>query len=377
MPKRLENALPKPRKLRNSLVAYADGKRVVFGNYDDAATWKKFSDFCEERKNKGTQTPAQPSLTDPPTSDQPPNRASCVPTNRNGNTPILVGELITQFLEAAQKTRNQIDFGNYKIVGKVLWRYREVTTADFDAFLLLQIQEGFVAYGYARRYCNKLTNYIIHIFKWGEVRRLVPPGKSGQLKVIEPVRIGSAKDNEERMPVDDDVVERTLPYLLPVYQAFIRIVRATGARPSEICRMKVSDVDRTDPKIWVYRLRHHKTMRYNKRRVLAFGMKEQVALLPYLDKKDHEAVFSPKDAVAELKEKRRDARKTPLTPSQKERDKNAKRNPNPRIKEHLIGHFKKSATQHLKYIPRNRLGLFDIAWSFVCVNSFNSSFVFA
>ena len=42
-----------------------------------------------------------------------------------------------------------------------------------------------------------------------------------------------------------------------------------------------------------------------------------------------------------------------------------------------LGHFKKSATQHLKYIPRNRLGLFDIAWSFVCVNSFNSSFVFA
>ena len=40
----------------------------------------------------------------------------------------------------------------------------------------------------------------------------------------------------------------------------------------------------------------------------------------------------------------------------------------------FIGHFKKSATQHLKYIPRNRLGLFDIAWSFVCVNS---SFVFA
>ena len=44
---------------------------------------------------------------------------------------------------------------------------------------------------------------------------------------------------------------------------------------------------------------------------------------------------------------------------------------------HDIGHFKKSATQHLKYIPRNRLGLFEIVWSFVCVNSFNSSFVFA
>ena len=136
------------------------------------------------------------------------------------------------------------------------------------------------------------------------------------------------------MPVDDDVVARTLPYLLPVYQAFIKILRATGARPSEICRMKISDIDRTDPKIWVYRLKNHKTMRYHKRRVLAFGVKEQAILLPYLDKKDPDsAVFTPLDAVSELKKVRRDARKTPIPPSQKARDRQRKQHP--RIKEQL------------------------------------------
>jgi integrase len=248
----------------------------------------------------------------------------------------LVGDLVTQFLKYAERERNSIDFGNYKIVGKILWRYKELTTTEFDAFLLLQIQDGLVQHGYARRYCNKLTNYVIHIFKWGEVRRLVLPGKNGQLKVIEPVRIGAARDNEERMPVDDDVVERTLPYLLPVYQAFIKILRATGARPSEICRMRVSDIDRTDSKVWVYRLRHHKTMRYSKRRILAFGVKEQAILKPYLDKKDqYSAVFSPHDAISELKKIRRDARKTPIPPSQRARDKQREQRPNPRIKEHL------------------------------------------
>ena len=42
-----------------------------------------------------------------------------------------------------------------------------------------------------------------------------------------------------------------------------------------------------------------------------------------------------------------------------------------------IGHCKKSATQHLKYIPRSRLGLLAIACSLFCTNPFNSSFVFA
>ena len=41
-----------------------------------------------------------------------------------------------------------------------------------------------------------------------------------------------------------------------------------------------------------------------------------------------------------------------------------------------IGHRKKSATQHLKYIPRSKLGLLAIACSLFCTNSFNSSFVF-
>ena len=47
-----------------------------------------------------------------------------------------------------------------------------------------------------------------------------------------------------------------------------------------------------------------------------------------------------------------------------------------------IGHFKKSATQHRKYIPRSRLEFFDMALSLLalslfCVNIFSSSFVFA
>ena len=101
----------------------------------------------------------------------------------------LIAELCDCFLKDAKEAKRPNDYSNYKTAAEALLRYSDITTAEFDAYLLLQIQRSFVEAGYARTHCNKLVNFCIHIFKWGEVRRLVPPGKSGQLKVIEPVRI--------------------------------------------------------------------------------------------------------------------------------------------------------------------------------------------
>ena len=333
MPKRPENALPKPQRFRNSLVVYVDKKRVVFGNYNDPTAWKKFTDFCEQRQNVASESLAS---TSPPTGELLSPGSFGIPRSMppNGGNSALIADLVTQFLEFAQGTKNPSDFSNYKKAGQALWQYKTLPTAEFDAFLLLQAQNGFVKADYARTHCNKLVNFCIHMFRWGEVRRLAPPGKSRELQAIEPLRNGATRENEDRMPVDDTVVERTLPYLLPVYQAFIRILRSTGARPSEICRMKVSDIDRTDPKIWVYRLKHHKTMQYNQKRVLAFGRKDQALLLPYLDKEPNAAVFSPKDAISEHRKLRRDKRTTPITSSQK-RDERRKQHPQGKFNEHF------------------------------------------
>ena len=101
MPKRPENALPKPRKLRNSLVVYADKKRIVFGNYDDTATWKKFSDFCQKRQNGENETPST-SASSPTSGGYPPNGTS--------GKPVLIADLVTQFLESAKKNKSKSDF---------------------------------------------------------------------------------------------------------------------------------------------------------------------------------------------------------------------------------------------------------------------------
>jgi len=311
MPKRSENSLPTPKKARNSLVAYVDGKRIVFGNYDDPVAWQKFNCFCEERQSGRSKSPppATPSVS--PSGEHPPSRILGTPHGTPGNSP-LVADLVAEFLDYAAEKKDRSDFCKYKIAGEGLLRYATVPTAEFDVYLLLQLQDGFVKADYARTHCNKLVNFCIQIFRWGENRRLVPKGKRRELQAIEPVQYGQARETEDREPVDDAIVEQTLAQnkLLPVYESIMRIIQSTGARPIELFRMRIADIDRSDPEIWVYRPRHHKTKRHNKRRILAFGEKEQKALLPYLDKAPKAIVFSPLDEVRERVERGEKVKRT-------------------------------------------------------------------
>jgi integrase len=154
------------------------------------------------------------------------------------------------------------------------------------------------------------------------------------LKTVEPLREG--RENDERFwEVEDEVIERTLLLLPPVYQAIIRILWWTGARPKEILRMRVEDIEREvvednglKTEMWSLSPKKHKTAKKNKRRVIAFGSREQAVLIPYLaGKKAEDFVFRPEDAIAERKQSARAKRKTKLQPSQVERERMFKENP--------------------------------------------------
>ena len=241
MPKRTANILPIPKKARNSLVAYVDGKRIVFGNYGAPVAWQNFAEFCEKRRNEGNKALPSVPPSIPSSEIHPSNVLMNSPHVTQGNPP-LVADLVAAFLDYAAEAKDRSDYSSYKVACKALLQYSTTTTERFDACLLLQIQGSFVKANYARKYANKLVNFCIHIFKWGEPRRLCPPGKSGQLRAVEPLRFGSARETEPRDAVPNDVVEQTLPYLLPVYQAIIKILRETGARPCEILRLKVGEI---------------------------------------------------------------------------------------------------------------------------------------
>jgi len=320
MPKLNVDKVPKQCNDRGRSFSWHKGKRIYHGVAGTPEANRNYLRFINDLTKEPPQSP-------------PPDSGASVGTAGANN--ILVAELCDAFLKYAVKTKSSSDYSNYKTACEGLLRYAGSTTAEFDAFLLLQIQDGFVKADYARTHCNKLINFCVHIFKWGEVRRLVPPGKSVQLQAVEPLRNGATRETEERTEVPDEVVEQTLPHLLPVYQAFVRILRETGARPSELCHMKVSDIDRKDPEIWVYKPKHHKTSRSGKRRVIAFGREEQALLLPYLGKEPSAAVFAPLDAISEHKRAQGDARKTPIPPSQQARAEYRKQHPKVKVNEHF------------------------------------------
>ncbi|MDR2116291.1 MAG: site-specific integrase, partial [Planctomycetaceae bacterium] len=126
-----------------------------------------------------------------------------------------------------------------------------------------------------------------------------------------------APETVPRLDVSDITVQATLPYLPPTIAAMVQIQRVSGMRPSNVCRMKVGDIDRSK-EIWLYTLKEHKTAWRGHGKIVALGAFEQSILIPYLDgKNSEEFVFSPKQAMKERYERMAANRKKPLTPYKK------------------------------------------------------------
>jgi len=89
-------------------------------------------------------------------------------------------------------------------------------------------------------------------------------------------------------------------------------------RPTEALQMRMADLDRSG-EIWLYTVQQHKNRWRGQPRVVALGPVAQRILRPLL-RLDGGYHFSPRDALAELREEKRAARETPTTPSQRARD---------------------------------------------------------
>jgi integrase len=122
----------------------------------------------------------------------------------------------------------------------------------------------------------------------------------------------TAREPEPILPVEDTVVEATLPHLPDVVADMVRLQRLTGARPGEICILRPCDVDRSG-EVWVYRPQTHKTKHHGRERNILIGPKGQGVLLRYLAR-DHEGYcFCPRDSMAKFRAAREAARMTPLS----------------------------------------------------------------
>ena len=296
---RLNNRNPKLSKLRKYAVAYYRGKIHYLGLHGTPEALTAYNRFCAEIQENPTFITSQ--------------RAKCV----------TVRELTAAFLDHAAANTDSATYSFFRVVAldflDVLYG-DNFPVDDFTPRCLKLVRDEMIK---SRRYCRRILNRcvksVIAIFSWGVEHEMVKETTWSALKAVKPLQEGhyGTFDHEERQPVPDDVVRRTLPFLPPTVQAMIKLQRILGMRPNEIFLMRVGDIDTTrENGLWYYLPGSYKTSRHVGKIVFPLGKPEQELIAPYLEGKNADnAVFSPRQAMAERNAERAANRKTKPSPS--------------------------------------------------------------
>lgn len=208
----------------------------------------------------------------------------------------------------------------------------ETRVAEFGPLGLKAVQVKMIESGICRRQINSRIGKIKRMFKWAVSEEKAPRDLFYALSTV----AGLEKDRtdaRESPPVDpvaDSVVDFTLPHLPPIVADMVRFQRYTGCRPGEVCLVRPCDINRTG-EVWFYVPSSHKTEHHGQARVICIGPKAQAVITKYLFRDAEAFCFSPIEAETKRKAELRDARKTKVQPSQRNRAKsNPKRTPGKR-----------------------------------------------
>lgn len=127
---------------------------------------------------------------------------------------------------------------------------------------------------------NERIGGIRRIFKWGVAQELVPADVYQALMCVSGLRKGRtpAPETTPIGPVDEAVVDATLPALSAIVADMVQFQRLTGARPGEVCILRPCDIDRSDDSVWVYTPASHKTEHHGRGRAIYVGPKAQTLL---------------------------------------------------------------------------------------------------
>jgi integrase len=190
--------------------------------------------------------------------------------------------------------------------------YGLTIASDFGPLAIQALRNSMIELGWCRSTINKQVSRIKSVFKWGIARELIPSSVYHGLQAVSGLRAGrtQAREPSPVRPVPDEIVDATLPFLSSVVRAMVQVQRYTGARPGEICAMRVGEIDRST-EVWTCMPSTHKTAHHGHSRVIFIGPKAQEILSPFLLKLDPEAfVFSPAEAVREMRQRRSEERRT-------------------------------------------------------------------
>jgi integrase len=200
-----------------------------------------------------------------------------------------------------------------------------LTTANlFGPLALLAVRQKMIALDWSRGVINQRIGRIRRMLRWATEQELVPPAIYHGLQAVRGLQRGrsAARETAPVGPVPEAIVHKILPKVRAQVKAMILVQLYSGMRPGEVVRMRGIDLDLSG-RVWQYRpgsdqgpQGDHKMAYRGQARVIALGPKAQAVLKPWLRTGLMEWLFQPREAEAVRDQERRQARKTPMTPSQ-------------------------------------------------------------
>jgi integrase len=238
MPK-LNNRSPKYSNINGRAVVYQNGKPVylggAYGSPESKAAYHRFIAGLLEAKESPVPIPHSEAKASP--AFAPPSK----------ETLTTVRGLTAEYLDYAKVNADctTYSFNRVVVLDFLAPLCGNGTPVDsFKPSLLKKVREEIVkSRRFCRRTANRCVNSIISIFRWGVENDLVQETTWRALKAVRPLQKGDLGtfEHEERQPVPDDVVRRTLPFMPPTLQAMVQLQRILGMRPNEIFNMRVGD----------------------------------------------------------------------------------------------------------------------------------------
>lgn len=203
--------------------------------------------------------------------------------------------------------------------------YGESLARHFGPLKFQALRQTWIDEGKARKTVNEYAAAVRRVFRWGVKNELIPAAVYEGLRAVEGIQPGrtKARDTQPVQPVEDDVIDATLPHLPPIVADMVRLQRLTGCRPIEICIMRRCDIQRGkkpsnktksvgEADVWEYRPKQHKTEHFGQELVKYLGPRAQLILQKYLFGEADGFCFSPADSERLRRAALHEQRQTPL-----------------------------------------------------------------
>jgi integrase len=329
---RLVKKAPKyrPHKASGQARVTINGETIYLGKWDSRDSHQEYERLIKEwRANHGTVTrKAAPAAA----------------------ADITVAELLVAFWDHAQEWYRRPDgtptteVRNFRPIIRLLRdTYGEKPVTEFGAIALRAVRQHMIDSGWSRKNINRNVGRIRQIFNWGRGQQIIPASDAYlSLEHVEPLKAGRTKapETEPIKPVPAAHVKAVQPYLSRQVTALVDLQLLTGMRPGEVCSMRGIDLDTTDEP-WEYKPPQHKTMHHGHKRVIYLGPKAVEVVKEFLRANPQEYLFSPADAIRELREKLHRDRATPMNQGNK-----PKPNLENRVKKKYGNHYTTAAYDH-------------------------------